>query len=232
MNKELRHKADFLYLLLAALFIASLITCNLVANKWVEVPRWWLGFAADDPFRISAGVLPYPITFLITDILSEFYGRKKTNRVVLVGFFASLLTLGILFLGDYFPAMEVSPLSDDGYSAAFGNSGRVIAASMTAYLIAQFIDVRIFHFWKKLTKGKYLWLRNNASTIFSQLVDTTLVVLVLFVGVESWEFMLGLILHGWFFKTICAAFDTPIMYGVAWYLRKKFKLKPAQELNY
>lgn len=232
MNKELRSQADFLYLLLAGLFVASLVTCNLIANKWVEVPREWLGFAADDPFMLSAGVLPYPLTFLVTDILSEFYGRKKTNRVVLVGFFASLLTLGILLLGDYFPAFDASPLSDDGYSKAFGNSGRIIAASMTAYLVAQFIDVRIFHYWKKLTDGKYLWLRNNASTIFSQLVDTTLVVLVLFVGDQSADSMIGLILHGWFYKALCALVDTPIIYGVAWIIRKKFKLKPAQEFSY
>ncbi len=145
MNKEKRKQADRLYLLLAALFIAALVTCNLVANKFIAID---LGFKT---FIISAGVLPYPITFLITDILSEIYGRKKTNAVVLSGLAASLLVLLIIYLGNSFDAIPDSPVNNEAYSTVFGNSWRVIFASMTAYLFAQLVDVRIYHFWKKLT---------------------------------------------------------------------------------
>ena len=102
---------------------------------------------------------------------------------------------------------------------------------MVAYLVAQYVDVRLFHFWKKLTKGKYLWLRNNASTIVSQLVDTTLVVLVLFYGKESFDVMTQYIQDGWSFKALVALADTPILYLCTWYIRKRFKLKFAQEVT-
>ncbi|MFT4846034.1 MAG: putative integral membrane protein (TIGR00697 family), partial [Sediminicola sp.] len=169
MNTTKRNNEAFgLYLLLGGLFITALITCNLIANKFVTVD---LGFKV---FTISAGVLPYPITFLLTDILSEIYGRKKTNAVVYTGFAASLFVLMMLYLGSLFPSIEESPVNDDYYNTVFQNSWRIILASMVAYLTAQLVDVRLFHFWKKLTKGKKLWLRNNASTILSQFVDTTL----------------------------------------------------------
>ncbi len=229
MNKQLRKKADILYLALAGLFIASLVVCNLIANKFITVDLGFLGFS--EPFIISAGVLPYPITFLITDLLSEFYGRKKTSRVVWVGFLSSFFVLGVLWLGNQFAAIPESPVADGDYDKMFGNSWRVIFASMTAYLMAQLVDVRLFHFWKGLTKGKYLWLRNNASTIMSQLVDTFLVVLVLFVGKLSFGQMGDMILDGWLFKALCALIDTPIIYLLAWGIRKQFRLQWGEEFS-
>ncbi len=225
MNRATRQKSDILYLFLATLFITALIVCNLIANKFVTVD---LGFKI---FKISAGVLPYPITFLITDILSEIYGRKKTNKVVVMGFFALIFTLFILWLGSQFPSIEASPLSDELYQKAYGNSWRVIMSSMFAYIVAQLVDVRLFHFWKKMTGGKHLWLRNNASTIVSQLVDTTLVVLVLFAGQLEWSVIGGYIRDGWMFKALVALADTPLLYAATWYIRKRLKLKFAQEVN-
>ena len=225
MNKKQRQKADNLYLTLAGLFITALIVCNLIANKFVSVD---LGFYT---FTLSAGVLPYPITFFITDILSEMYGRQKTSRVVLMGFAALLFTILILWLGKQFAAIESSPVSDSVYNAAFGNSQRVIFASMTAYLVAQLVDVRLFHFWKRLTNGKMLWLRNNASTMLSQLVDTTLVVGVLFYGKESFETMSGFIIDGWLFKALAAFVDTIPIYIIVWIIRRQFNLKWGQEIS-
>lgn len=225
MNKAQRREADRLYLLLAALFITALIVCNLIANKFVTVD---LGFKV---FVLSAGVLPYPITFLITDILSEIYGRKRTNQVVFMGFAALLFTLLILWFGSIFPAIDGSPVSDELYQTAYGNSWRVIMSSMVAYLIAQLVDVRLFHFWKKLTGGKHLWLRNNASTVVSQLVDTTLVVVVLFAGTKEWATIGSYIYDGWLFKALTALLDTPVLYAMTWWVRRKFKLKFAQEIH-
>jgi hypothetical protein len=224
-DPKTRQSALTLYVILAGLFIASLVTCNLVANKFVTLD---LGFTE---FILSAGVLAYPLTFLITDLLSELYGRKLTNKIIVSGFGALLLVLIILKLGGAFNAIDSSPVNDAAYATVFANSWRVIFASMVAYLVAQLIDVRLFHFWKRLTKGKHLWLRNNASTILSQLVDTTLVVGVLFIGVEPINKILLFILHGWLFKMLCALADTPLLYLTVWAGRKKFNLAQNQELS-
>lgn len=225
-NPKRKQQAEWMYLLLAALFIAALITTNLIANKFVTVD---LGFKS---FTISAGILPYPITFLITDILSEIFGRKRTQQVVFVGFFASVFVLGVLWLGNQFPAIEDSPVSNEEYAKVFQNSYKVVFSSMIAYLAAQFVDVRIYHFWKTLTNGKYLWLRNNGSTIVSQLVDTTLVVLVLFYNVLSWDEMAVLILDGWLFKMLFAFVDTPVMYAATFSIQRFFGIQRNQEVHF
>ena len=222
MNTE---KSKKIYLYLAAIFIAALVVCNLIANKFITID---LGFKT---FVISAGVLPYPITFLITDILSEIYGKKKTARIVWAGFGASLFVLGVLLLAQQFTAIAGSPVDDETFNKVFGNSWRVIFASMTAYLCAQLIDVRIYHFWKEKTAGKHLWLRNNFSTVFSQLVDTTLVVCVLFLGIRSNSEILQFILDGWLFKMLCAFIDTPLLYASTAFIRNKLSLKFGEEIS-
>ena len=220
-----KQAAERLYYILGTLFVTALITCNLIANKFVSID---LGFKE---FVISAGVLPYPITFLITDILSELYGQKRTTQVVLAGLIASVFVLFILWLGSQFPSINGSIVDDAMYNAVFQNAWRVIAASMLAYIFAQLIDVRLFHFWKNLTNGKKLWVRNNFSTIISQGIDTTLVVLVLFSGVESWYTIRGYIADGWLFKIIFAAFDTVLIYLVMFWARSYFKLSIGEEIR-
>ena len=209
---------DQLYIFLCAIFISSLVTCNLIANKFVTVD---LGFKV---FIVSAGILPYPLTFLVTDLISELYGQKKANIVVFSGFVASMFVLLFLWLGGQFNAIPESIVNDDTYNKVFQNAWRIIAASMIAYLFAQFIDVRIFHFWKRLTNGKHLWLRNNGSTIASQLVDTTLVVMILFVGVWEPRNIISAIIDGWLFKMLMAAIDTPIIYGIIHLLKGKVEI--------
>ncbi len=206
------------YIFLSAIFIASLVTCNLIANKFVTVD---LGFKV---FIVSAGILPYPLTFLVTDLISELYGQKKANLVVFSGFVASMFVLLFLWLGGQFNAIPSSIVNDDIYNSVFQNAWRIIAASMVAYLFAQFIDVRIFHFWKRLTNGKHLWLRNNGSTIASQLVDTTLVIMILFVGVWESDQIISTIIDGWLFKMLMAAIDTPIIYGIIHLLKGKIDI--------
>jgi uncharacterized integral membrane protein (TIGR00697 family) len=206
------------YVVLSAIFIASLITCNLIANKFVTVD---LGFKV---FVVSAGILPYPLTFLVTDLISELYGQKKANLVVFSGFIASMFVLFFLWLGGQFSSIPSSPVGDPIYNIVFQNAWRIIAASMVAYLFAQFIDVKIFHFWKRLTNGKHLWLRNNGSTIVSQFVDTTLVVSILFVGVWDSSQIISAIIDGWLFKMLMAFIDTPIIYGIIHLLKDKINI--------
>lgn len=182
-------------------------------------------------FVLSAGVLPYPITFLLTDILSEIYGKKQTSRVVLAGFAASLFVILIVHLGSIFPAVPDSNVSDEVYDTTFKSTWRIILASMTAYLTAQLIDVRLFHFWKNLTNGRMLWLRNNASTIFSQLIDSALVTTVIFIGELEAGKIIGFIVDAWLFKILVALADTPLIYGVTFWIRSSFGLAMGEEVK-
>ena len=213
---------DQLYIILVGIFIASLVTCNLIANKFVTIN---LGFKV---FIVSAGILPYPLTFLVTDLISEIYGQKKANLAVFSGFVASIFVLSFLWLGAQFNSIPNSIIDDFTYNAVFQNAWRLITASMAAYLFAQFIDVRVFHFWKKLTNGKHLWLRNNGSTIASQLIDTTLVISILFVGVWDANQILSAIIDGWIFKMLMALLDTPIIYAIIYFLKRKIDIAPYQ----
>ncbi len=224
----MREQAHTLFLILSGVFIAALVSCNLIFQKFFS----WSPFGLYT-FEISVGILPYPITFLVTDIISELYGRKKANKVVLAGLFSSLFVLAIILVANATQATEWSPIDNDIFSSVFGLTGIAVGASMLAYLLAQFIDIRVFHFWKKLTKGKYLWLRNNASTFTSQLVDTaTILILLCLSGSITWDKFWLLLLNGFLFKVIMAMIDTPILYLVIGIIRKKFNLKDGQELEF
>ena len=227
MDQEKKRAAFQLYLILAGIFIASLVACNLIFQKFFT----WSPFGLYT-FEISVGILPYPITFLVTDLISEVFGRKKANQVVIAGLVTSVLVLGIVMLSVSVPATSWSPVDDDTFAKVFGLTGVSVGASMFAYLTAQFIDIRIFHFWKKLTKGKHLWLRNNASTITSQLVDTGAVLgLLCAAGAIPWENFTDLLINGFLFKVLVAAFDTPLFYISTYFIRKKFNLAFGEEIE-
>tara|TARA_Y100000590_G_scaffold20870_1_gene24285 strand:+ start:2839 stop:3528 length:690 start_codon:yes stop_codon:yes gene_type:complete len=224
-------KANSLYLILSGIFIASLVSCNLIFQKFFQI-EIWLPFIGNYTFEQSVGLLPYPITFLVTDIISEIYGAKKANQVVVSGLIASLFMLLVVTVADIIPMAPWSPVSSEIFSKVFGLSAVAVFASMIAYLFAQFIDIRIFHFWKKLTKGRHLWLRNNASTVFSQFIDTFSVLFLLcFFNVIHWDKFSILLLNGFLFKVFFAAFDTPLFYLSAWYLKKEFNLKDNEDLS-
>ena len=169
--------AQRIYFLLGALFITSLVVSNLIFQKFFYWYPLNIEIFGSKLFEISVGILPYPITFLITDLISEIYGKKRANDIVVIGIFASLFSLLIIFMADAVPATSWSYVDDKTFQTVFGNSMIAVFASMLTYLFAQFIDIQIYHFWKRLTKGKHLWLRNNFSTWFSQFVDTFTIVL-------------------------------------------------------
>ena len=184
-------------------------------------------------FELSVGILPYPITFLVTDLISEIYGQKKANQVVIAGIFASFFSLLIILISDSVPALSSSPLDNETFSKVFSLSGLAVLASMSAYLFAQFIDIKIYHFWKTLTKGKMLWLRNNFSTFSSQIIDTvTVISLLCLFQVLSWDSFWGLIISGIVFKIVMALLDTPLLYLFVYFFRKKFDLKIGEEIKF
>ncbi len=221
LTKIKQKQAETLFLILAGLFITSLVTSNLIFQKFF----YWNPFGLFR-FELSVGIIAYPVTFLITDIISEVYGQKRARRVVLAGVFASAFALLIIVVSSNAPATDWSPLSDEAFNKSFGFTFIAVAASLAAYLLAQLLDVQIFHFWKRLTKGKHLWLRNNLSTFGSQFVDTfTVLFLLCLFEVIEWQLFSSLLLNGFLFKVLFALFDTPIAYALVYGLRRHFELK-------
>ena len=185
--------------------------------------------------NLAVGVLPYPITFLCTDFICELYGRARATAVVWVGLGLNAWVMLILWVGGALPGFEATgadgalvrdaagrlPVFFEVRTLAFG----AVAASMAAYLVAQLVDVHLFHFWKRVTGGRHLWLRNNASTMISQFVDTVAVILITYVvgglagviddGRPVAAQLLLLIATGYAFKFAWAALDTiPFYVGV------------------
>jgi len=228
-----RRLAYKIYLYLGALFITSLVVSNLIFQKFF----YWNPFGditvfGVSLFEISVGILPYPITFLITDLISEIFRRKKTNQIVTAGIFASFFSINIILMSEIAPTIESSPVDDETFTKVFALSPLAVFASMIAYLFAQYVDIAIYHFWKRLTKGKYLWLRNNFSTFLSQFIDTFAVVGLLCVfGILPWDLFFGLVVSGFIFKIFIAFLDTPFLYLFVYILRKRFKLAAGEEIE-
>ncbi|HAH52645.1 MAG TPA: hypothetical protein DCL80_15860, partial [Balneola sp.] len=187
------HQRDVLFLSLSGIFLTALVLGNVIGTtKFVTIfsfslPEWVQSFTPSlvrdgslYTMSVPAGVIAYPFTFLATDLISELFGRKKAQLVVWVGFFMNFFMLLLMKISYSLPnTFGVSgglDLFEGVYEFMVGNT----IASMIAYLTAQSVDVRLFHFWKKKTKGRHLWLRNNASTMFSQLVDSTAIILILY----------------------------------------------------
>jgi uncharacterized integral membrane protein (TIGR00697 family) len=232
MTNQKKELAKNLYLLLAGLFITSLVVSNLIFQKFFYWYPFDIKIFGNSLFELSVGVLPYPITFLITDLISEIYGKKSANQVVITGIFASFFSMGILLIANEVPAIKNSPIDDQTFNEVFALSPIAVLASMIAYLIAQFIDIRIYHFWKNLTQGKMLWLRNNFSTFTSQFVDSLLVIGLLSIfGVLEWTLFWGLVISSFLFKILVAALDTPLLYLFVGIFRKTFHLKPTDEIE-
>ena len=233
MDNKKENLARKIYLYLAGLFITSLVVSNLIFQKFFYWYPLDIDIFDNKLFELSVGILPYPITFLITDLISEIYGKKKAKDVVITGIFASFFSIILLLISDAVPAVEKSPINDEEFKKVFSVSSIAVFASMLAYLIAQLVDIRIYHFWKKLTKGKLLWLRNNFSTFSSQFIDSCLVIgLLCFFDILSWDLFWGLVLSAIIFKVFVALIDTPFLYFFVWLLRKKLNLKINEEIKY
>lgn len=199
---------EYIFALLAGFFVTSLVVSNSMINKLTDIPLPLIGLAT-----ISVGTLPYPVTFLCTDLVSEVYGKRRADMLVIIGFVVSGYMLLLLYLGRILPLSHMQDASvQDDFVAVFGQSTRAIIASMVAYMTAQFIDVRLYHYWRRLTNGRHLWLRNNASTLLSQLIDTIAVVTILFFNTLTIPELRDVIVSSYIYKLLVALADTPLMY--------------------
>lgn len=239
LRKPSPHKRDVLFLSLTGLFLTALVFGNIVGTtKFVtlfsfDMPGWLRSLTPSlvrdgrtYTMSIPVGLLAYPFTFLVTDLISELFGRKKAQTIVWIGFFMNMYMLFLMSVGHWFPNTGgVSGglnLYEGVYSFVIANT----ISSMIAYLIAQSIDVRLFHFWKRITKGNYLWIRNNGSTMVSQLVDSTAILSILYFSGNLGDnitnlYLLGiLIVNSYVFKFLFALFDTPIIYAAVWFFKE------------
>jgi len=249
MGTNINQKTSFLL----GLFVACLVLANVLGSKIVEIhlpsffatPLNLLFFPLLYPLKhlvlmlggqeipraffnvvsISAGTIVFPILFLVTDIVAEVHGKKKVREFIFIGAICLLIMVAATALAVALPASERS-LSDETFNQVFKISIRMTIASIIAFVVAQLHDVWAFHWWKKKTSGRFLWLRNNASTVVSQLIDSTLFMFIAFYqSMPGWgaAFVVSLIIPLWLIKILFALVDTPFAYLGVWWLKKKKK---------
>lgn len=258
---ELQARRERVFLVLAGLFLGSLTMLNILGiSRFIvlfslnplDSGGWDLtwGQWGEVSFALAVGVLPYPLTFLCTDLISEFYGRRRANWVVMVGLILNVWVVFILWLGGILPAVPplepdtgLPAVTDDAFAfykirqLTFG----AVVASMIAYLAAQLCDVYMFHFWKRVTRGKWLWVRNNGSTMISQLVDTIAVILITHFyahalplppeGRDIWSHLMLFIATGYVFKFVIALLDTIPIYIAVGFLKNYLEFDPVTETD-
>lgn len=226
VNYEERKR--WLFIFLTGLFITNAITAELISNKLIEIPlEFDWGNSKFGPFVTIVGVLPWPIVFLLTDLLNEFYGNKAVRRIswitaILIGYCFIIVSLALVLPAKEIPGSNLA--TDKEFSKVFGQAQMVIIGSIAAFLFSQLMDILLFHAIKKRTGNKYIWLRSTGSTVISQFVDTVLVLYIGFVlpGNLEWSDFLEIAPTNYFLKLIIAVALTPLIYlghyGVRKYL--------------
>ena len=235
-DTDLAERRERVFIVLAGFFLCAMTLLNVIGiTRFIEL----------GPMTLAVGVLPYPLTFLCTDLISELYGRRRANFLVGVGFVLNFFILGCLWLGSAIPAAEAQPPwqvlelaeevampngdvisgSVELFELIFACTSGAVFASMLAYIAAQFCDVQMFHFLKRLTRGRHLWVRNCFSTLTSQLVDSITVVSVTFgaaflAGDFTVATILVLIASNYVFKVFVAVADTAPFYAGTHYLKR------------
>jgi uncharacterized integral membrane protein (TIGR00697 family) len=212
-----------LYMYLCGVFLTALLIGDTIGSKLfvVNIP---LGFTTL-PATLSVGAIWFPITFLLTDVINEFYGSQGARFVTFLGFFMAILAFLVLLASRYIPAASFSPIPHDMFNQVFGNANRIFVASLLAYLIGQLVDISVFQFAKKLTQSKHIWLRSTGSTLISQLIDTVVVTYVAFYGKLDTPVLHRAALTSYAVKVMLAIGLTPVIYAMHGFIHRKLHIE-------
>lgn len=203
---------DRAYILLLSIFIGCITIASVLASKIITIMGLF----------VPAGVLAYSITFICTDVISEIWGRERANITILGGFVALVTVLLLVQLSLVWPKAPFWD-NDIAFRSVLGATSRIIVASFIAYLVSQYHDVWAFHFWKRITNDRHLWLRNNLSTAVSQFLDSFIFITIAFYGVMP---IGSLIVGQWIVKMAIAVLDTPLVYFIVYLIRRKCGTHP------
>lgn len=207
-----------LFVALAAVFVSCLLIGDVIGGKIISTP---LG-------PISVGIIPFPVTFLLTDVVNDFYGRRGARFVTLLGFCMALFAF-VLLQGTTWLSPDASTyFTQAEFAKVFGGSAQLFIASMIAYLIGQFLDIHVFQFWKALTESRHLWLRATGSTVLSQIVDTVTINLVFgkVTAGWTWEFIGLKCAREYGIKLVVAIALTPLVYALHGIIVRGMRIEP------
>lgn len=230
MNNILFTKKQWLFVFLAGLFITNAVTAELISNKLIEVPLSINLFGNKlGPFVTIVGILPWPVVFLLTDLLNEFYGYKAVRRLSWITAILISYCFIVVGLSMEIPAVEIegSNLSDDAsFNKVFGQAQMVIVGSICAFLVSQILDASLFMWIKSKTGERFIWLRSTGSTLISQLIDSFIVLYIGFVlpGTLSFTDFMEIAPTNYVLKIVIAILLTPLIY-LGHYLIKRFVLR-------
>ena len=199
------------YVWLTAFFVAALITGDFIGGKF------WVLFG----HNLSAGIIPFPLTFVLTDVVNEFYGPSGARRLTFVGLGAAVFVWLVITLALNLPPSPQSPIPDPVFQAAFGTSARLYVASLSAYVVGQLLDISIFRFLRGMTGHRLLWLRATGSTVLSQAIDSFTVSFVFLAGTKPLEFITSNAANNYVGKLIMAVLLTPLIYAIHAVFRRR-----------
>lgn len=223
--------SEKLYVCLAAVFVSCLLLGDVIGGKTIATP---LG-------PISVGIIPFPVTFLLTDVVNDFYGRKGARFLTLLGFAMAVLAWVILQLSNWLPPDESTYFTQAEFAKIFGGSAQLFIASMIAYLIGQYLDIHVFQFWKALTESKHLWLRATGSTVLSQIVDTVTINVIFWTWTAAadptsflakkeaaarWAWIFAKIGREYGIKLVVAVLLTPVVYALHTLIVRGLRIEP------
>lgn len=206
-------KKELLFIVLAGIFITNAVVAELIGGKLIQI----------GPFVMSIGILPWPIVFLTTDLINEYFGEKGVRKLSLITAGLIIYAFIILFLALSVPAAKgISPVTDEQFQSVFGQSMWIIVGSIVAFLVSQFIDVSVFWYFKNKTGHTKIWLRTTGSTVISQFFDSFIVLGIAFwlPGKMTFETFISSALTGYVFKLILAVLLTPIIYAAHYWIKK------------
>ncbi len=215
-----------LFSILAAIFVTCLLVGDIIGGKLIEARI--LGHT----FTLTVGMIPFPVTFLLTDVLNEFYGKKIARFVTLIGFGMAVLAwlfimiAGAIPIAPFTQAPDWSGVTEHSFQNVFLNSMRMILASMCAYIVAQFVDIGVFHLLKRVSSNKLLWLRATGSTMVSQLIDTVVISIVAWTGTMSAERIFNVMVSSYTLKVMIAVGLTPLVYLAHALVQRGLGLEP------